>query len=219
MSTVTLAKYDAARSALAAARRVDEAKDIRDKAVAIQAYARQVKDHDMIAWATEIKVRAERRFGELLRETAETGERERKAGPSSGRPSTKTSRPESTSLPTLKTLGISRDQSSDFQKLAAIPTPEFEERLKAAARDLKTMTTATLLRPITPPMKADSREAERRVWAGVSIWLMDVEQLPPLATLKTAQPTGGARDALRERLTAARRYLAMLVRLRKERWI
>lgn len=53
---------------------MDEAKEIRDKALAVAAYARQAQDRDMILWATEIKFRAERRTGELLRETAEAGQ-------------------------------------------------------------------------------------------------------------------------------------------------
>ena len=100
---------------------------------AVAAYARQANDSELIAWATEIKVRAERRTGELLDEMARNGQRK-----TDGRPRNKRSSREDR-IPELKDLGISKNQSSTWQQLATIPEPEFERRLAKASEHVETL--------------------------------------------------------------------------------
>jgi hypothetical protein len=123
-----LTKYNAARRALAAANRVDEVKDIRDKAVAMQAYAQQAKDTELIGYATEIRLRAERRAGELLRDMGERGERD--TGKGNRNPTLKSQ----AAIPKLSDLGISPTQSSRWQRLADVELTEFETKVEAAKR-------------------------------------------------------------------------------------
>lgn len=144
----------------------------------------------MIAWATEIKIRAERRTGELLREMARGEQRRGRGGDQ------KSTSSRADVGPKLKDLSITRDQSSDWQKLAAIPEPEFEQRLRAASADPAVLTTAKMLRPVAKPMKEDPFEEERETWAGVSGWLGRVRDLPPLDEryARLAPPARAARD-------------------------
>ena len=123
-----LVRYDAARHALQAANSVDEVKSIRDKAQAMAAYARQAKDTELVEWATEIKVRAERRAGEMLAAM--------ELRP--GRPTSNTD--------TLSALGIQQHQSSRWQKLAAISEDKFELAVAAAKEVAGEVTTAAMLR-------------------------------------------------------------------------
>jgi hypothetical protein len=126
--TTQLVRYDAMVAAIAAAHRVDEVKEIRDRAIALRAYTRIATDQGSLA---EIKARAERRAGELLR-----GMPKQAGARGTGK------KVESTQVdPTLRDLGITKDQSSDWQKIASIPEGRFEQVLAAK----KHVTTKTLV--------------------------------------------------------------------------
>jgi hypothetical protein len=66
-NTPALVAFEKAKRALAEARTLDEVKDVRDKAEAIRLYYKQAKESlEMQNAVAEIKLRAERRAGELL---------------------------------------------------------------------------------------------------------------------------------------------------------
>lgn len=120
-----LVRYETARRAVAEAKAVDEVKDIRDQAVAMAAYARQAKDREMELNATEIRFRAERRLGEMIRSQKET------TGLNKGGRPPETPRDERGvwSTPTLEELGINYDLSARAQRYASVPEPEFEQSI------------------------------------------------------------------------------------------
>ena len=67
---VSLIHFDTAKRELALASSIDEVKNIRDQAEAIRQYIKQQKgSFEMQNQAAEIKLRAERRAGEMLRES------------------------------------------------------------------------------------------------------------------------------------------------------
>ena len=91
-----------------------------------QEAARQLgKSHTTEVVAAEIKVRAERRMGEMLREQKEAG-----GFNAGGRPS-ETSRNER--QVSLADVGISRDLSARSLQLAAMPAEHFEVAIASAA--------------------------------------------------------------------------------------
>jgi hypothetical protein len=113
-STVTaLVRYDTMCSAIAAAYKVDEVKDIRDRAAALEHYSRQAHNVEAERQCCEIRLRAERKAGQLLAQIDKL----------KGRPG------KASDVTRLSDLGISHDQSSQWQRLAAVPQPEFEAAL------------------------------------------------------------------------------------------
>ncbi|WP_152563185.1 hypothetical protein [Caballeronia zhejiangensis] len=134
------ARYAAMCTAIAECYRVDEVKDLRDKARALEVYTRQAQNREAERRAAEIRLRAERRAGELLlKQTKAEGTRSQLRGrdASGGR----IERPPEARAQTLREKGISKDQGSDWQKLATLPEQTFE----AALADQKQPPTTTSL--------------------------------------------------------------------------
>jgi N6-adenosine-specific RNA methylase IME4 len=118
-----LVKYDAACRALAEAKRVDEAKVIKDQAEAIRAYARQIKNPQLEADAWEIRKRAEDKLGELsavLPKALHGPGRGNKSLPANGKPF---------KAEALKDAGISTSAASRYEKFHALPKTEKEKRI------------------------------------------------------------------------------------------
>jgi hypothetical protein len=131
MSEGTLVRFDAARRALSEARSIDEVKDVRDQAEAIRLYAKQQGESlQMQNDVAEIKLRAERRLGELLSETVHPGNPQLSRDATIGR------------LPD----GITKDQSSRWQQVADIPEDTFEQHIAETKATRDELTTAGLLR-------------------------------------------------------------------------
>jgi protein gp37 len=122
---------------LAAARTLDEVKTIRDKAEAMASYFRnQAGEHaGWLAQVTELKLRAERRLGELLaRMPKNPGGGDHRFHDVTGGPAT------------LDELGVSKIQSHRWQRIARVPVAAFETYLARQRGAGQEPTTADLLR-------------------------------------------------------------------------
>jgi phage N-6-adenine-methyltransferase len=121
--TQAISRYDVACRALAEAKTLAEVKDVSDRAAAIQEYARRAKNKILEVDATELRIRAERKLGEILapmpKATGTAGTGRPKLGSSKKEP------PKNTT-PTLSDLGIDKKLSSRSQKLANQPVENFE---------------------------------------------------------------------------------------------
>lgn len=122
MTVQHLVHYSAARQALAVAHEVDEVKDIRDKAVAMSHYAVQAKDAELSRMATEIRLRAERRLGELM---AERPKAQGARDPGTDRGTTR----DSSKPASLAEQGIDKNLAHRARKAAAMPDNKFEAKV------------------------------------------------------------------------------------------
>ena len=119
---------DPLRLALASVTSVDGAKDVRDKAESLRAHAKRIGESLALQNAcAEVKVRAERRAGELL-----DGE----SGYGRGKKSV-----------TVTDFGITENQATRWQRIAGVASETFETYIAAAKASAdKELTSADVLR-------------------------------------------------------------------------
>lgn len=134
--TTAIAKIDAARRALQLATKPFEVQGLRNQALGLEHYARVAKDRDLEVQAAELRMRAERRLGELLIEAPKN------IGGRTGKVVT-----EGQLIETLEQLGISRNHSSLCQRLAKIPGERFESYLVECREVSNPARAVTLIRP------------------------------------------------------------------------
>lgn len=131
-SSTALVRYDTARKALAEARRVDEVKEVRDQAMAMRLYAKQAKDMELIGYATEIRMRAERCLGELMEEDRKAGKLARGGQPHQKQKSTGVPNTLVEKQPTLADQGIDKNLAKRARVLADLEQEDFETQVARA---------------------------------------------------------------------------------------
>lgn len=119
--------------AIAECHRVDEVTELHNKARALELYARQAKNTDAERKACEIRLRAERRAGELFRDMERTPPRESGAAGAvaQGKQGPAIAAGPSEYRTALDSSGVTERTAQRWQELATVPDETFENALRA----------------------------------------------------------------------------------------
>ena len=127
------------RDAIARAGSFADVREIVTKADVMRAYSTSIRAGTLaINAATEIKLRAERRMGQELA----AAELDKGGRPKTGSAVLPVS---AAAAPSLEEIGISKAESSRYQRLAAIPEDEFDAKVDAYNEARERLTTAGVL--------------------------------------------------------------------------
>ena len=153
-----LARIETAHRLLAEARTIDEVKNVRDQAAAAAYYAKERGySQDMIDWASEIKVRAERKAGELLVQMP-------KNRGAAGNPGGQGVPFHDGSAQTLAEIGVTPKQSMQWQQLASVPETQFEQAVAEVKSQGDGLSTTAVGRQIQSRVNAGLLSSETPEW-------------------------------------------------------
>lgn len=164
---------DDAKSQLMQIKDIDSGTDFLDKTKALEAYAKATRqDSEMVKMIQEQKIRSMRILGQLLEQTdlntgsAGSGNPNWLGGSNTRHPSEK---------PTLSDYGITRDESSTYQTIAAIPIDVFEQQMDEIKADTSTVKEITITR--FKNVGKDFKQKQKVQDAAVNQWPEDEEDL------------------------------------------
>ena len=141
MQVFELVRYEEAKRALAACASIDEVKEIQDKAVAMQLYAKMSKEKDIEIYASTIKTRAVVRLGELI---ASMEKAEPFHCPPEG---------SMTKRDALKVAGIGKTTAQKYEKAASISEADLETIIAEKTAAKEPISIKDVLNKVNPPQK------------------------------------------------------------------
>lgn len=145
-----LVRYDAMCRAISECHSVDEVQDLHNKALALELYARQAKNTDAERKACEVRLRAERRAGDLYADMQRTPQTESGAMNGRAKEGPATVAAPSEYRAALDRTGVSERTAQRWQQLASVDDRVFEEALRAPE---KPSTNAILKKSSAPAQK------------------------------------------------------------------
>lgn len=152
-----IALLDRAQMAIREATTVREVKEIRDKAEALEIYAKRAEYGEILQQrCAEIKLRAERRAGELLKDLNLRPGRPAQEMVTNG------------NHYSLDSIGISKKESSKWQRLAGIPEDRFDAEVVNGPSEAALLRLAAALEREATPMPPPSPVPEPVIIEGTS---------------------------------------------------
>lgn len=147
-----LAQYERARSALAEASRIEQVLPLLDEIPFIKVYARQIQSRELMAEASALQLRIERRLGVLIAAAKDAGQLAERGGR------------KAKDVATLADIGVDRKLAAKAQRAAHLDDNRFEAIIETM-REKMAAGKAIIVDPIDQAQKEDVIAERRRAHA------------------------------------------------------